>query len=228
MTEENEARTDAMSEEKRGELSDFGTTTADGGHIRVLTIIGQVEGHYALGEGQKSTKYEHVIPILADAEDDPKITGILTLINTMGGDVEAGLAIAELIAGLSKPTASVVLGGGHSIGVPLAVAADRSFIVPSATMTLHPVRMNGLIIGVPQTYAYLRRMQERIIGFITAHSKISADDLRRLMLNTDELANDVGTIIDGSEAVACGLIDCIGSLSDALRYLKNAAAAGPQ
>ncbi len=226
MTEENDARTDAMSEEKRGELSDFGTTTADGGHIRVLTIIGQVEGHYALGEGQKSTKYEHVIPILADAEDDPKITGILTLINTMGGDVEAGLAIAELIAGLSKPTASVVLGGGHSIGVPLAVAADRSFIVPSATMTLHPVRMNGLIIGVPQTYAYLRRMQERIIGFITAHSKISADDLRRLMLNTDELANDVGTIIDGSEAVACGLIDCIGSLSDALRYLKNAAAAG--
>ncbi len=222
MSNEKETATAAMSEEKRGELSDFGTTTADNGRIRVLTIIGQVEGHYALGEGQKSTKYEHVIPILADAEDDPKITGILTLINTMGGDVEAGLAIAELIAGLSKPTASVVLGGGHSIGVPLAVAADRSFIVPSATMTLHPVRMNGLIIGVPQTYAYLRRMQERIIGFITAHSRITADELRRLMLNTDELANDVGTIIDGSEAVACGLIDGIGSLSDALCYLKNA------
>ncbi len=216
-----EEKNDAMSEDKRGDVEDFGTTTADGGHIRVMTIIGQIEGHYALGEGQKATKYEHVIPIIADAEDDPKIAGILLLINTMGGDVEAGLAISELIAGLSKPTASVVLGGGHSIGVPLAVAADRSFIVPSATMTLHPVRMNGTVIGVPQTYAYLRRMQERIIGFITAHSRISADDLRRLMLNTDELANDVGTIIDGGEAVACGLIDEIGSLSDALRYLKS-------
>ncbi len=210
-----------MSEEKRSEIEDLGTTVADGGHIRIITVIGQIEGHYALGEGQKSTKYEHIIPILADAEDDPKITGILTLINTMGGDVEAGLAISELIAGLSKPTASIVLGGGHSIGVPLAVAADRSFIVPSATMTLHPVRMNGTVIGVPQTYAYLRRMQERIIGFITSHSRISADNLRRLMLNTDELANDVGTIIDGGEAVACGLIDEIGGLSDALEYLKN-------
>ena len=209
-----------MTEQKKDEIEDLGTTAADGGRIRVLTVIGQIEGHYALGEGQKSTKYEHIIPILADAEDDPKITGILLLINTMGGDVEAGLAISELIAGLSKPTASVVLGGGHSIGVPLAVAADRSFIVPSATMTLHPVRMNGTVIGVPQTYAYLRRMQERIIGFITAHSRIEADSLRRLMLNTDELANDVGTIIDGGEAVACGLIDQIGGLSDALGYLK--------
>ena len=212
--------------EHRDDIEELGTTVADGGHIRIITVIGQIEGHYALGEGQKSTKYEHIIPILADAEDDPKITGILMLINTMGGDVEAGLAISELIAGLSKPTASVVLGGGHSIGVPLAVAADRSFIVPSATMTLHPVRMNGTIIGVPQTYAYLRRMQERIIGFITAHSGIDADSLRRLMLNTDELANDVGTIIDGGEAVACGLIDQIGGLSDALRYLKGVVSGG--
>ena len=214
--EEKETITDTQ----REDITEFGTTTA-GGHIRVITVIGQVEGHYALGEGQKSTKYEHLIPILADAEDNDAITGVLSLINTMGGDVEAGLAIAELMAGLSKPTASVVLGGGHSIGVPLAVAADRSFIVPSATMTLHPVRMNGTIIGVPQTYEYFKRMQERIINFITSHSRIGADALRALMLKTDELANDMGTVIDGNEAVACGLIDEIGGLSDALRYLRS-------
>ncbi len=214
--EEKETITDTQ----REDITELGTTTA-GGHIRVITVIGQVEGHYALGEGQKSTKYEHLIPILADAEDNDAITGVLSLINTMGGDVEAGLAIAELMAGLSKPTASVVLGGGHSIGVPLAVAADRSFIVPSATMTLHPVRMNGTIIGVPQTYEYFKRMQERIINFITSHSRIGADALRALMLKTDELANDMGTVIDGNEAVACGLIDEIGGLSDALRYLRS-------
>ena len=212
--------------EQTEEIKEFGSVTAGGGHIRVITVIGQVEGHYALGEGQKSTKYEHLIPILADAEDNPQITGVLSLINTMGGDVEAGLAIAELFAGLSKPTASVVLGGGHSIGVPLAVAADRSFIVPSATMTLHPVRMNGTIIGVPQTYEYFKRMQERIIGFITAHSNIDADELRRLMLKTDELANDMGTVVDGKEAVACGLIDEIGGLSEALGYLKSSGCEG--
>lgn len=211
---------ETMTDTQREDITELGTTTA-GGHIRVITVIGQVEGHYALGEGQKSTKYEHLIPILADAEDNDAITGVLSLINTMGGDVEAGLAIAELMAGLSKPTASVVLGGGHSIGVPLAVAADRSFIVPSATMTLHPVRMNGTIIGVPQTYEYFKRMQERIINFITSHSRIGADALRALMLKTDELANDMGTVIDGNEAVACGLIDEIGGLSDALRYLRS-------
>ena len=214
-------KTQELDRDERENITEFGTVTANGGHIRVITVIGQVEGHYTLGEGQKSTKYEHLIPILADAEDNSEITGVLSLINTMGGDVEAGLAIAELFAGLSKPTASVVLGGGHSIGVPLAVAADRSFIVPSATMTLHPVRMNGTIIGVPQTYEYFKRMQERIIKFITAHSHISADELRRLMLKTDELANDMGTVIDGGEAVACGLIDEIGGLADALRFIKS-------
>ncbi len=226
MAENENTRSDgaaALDQDTRAGITEFGEVTAGGGHIRIITVIGQIEGHYALGDGQKSTKYEHLIPILADAEDSDNVKGVLSLINTMGGDVEAGLAIAELFAGLSKPTASVVLGGGHSIGVPLAVAADRSFIVPSATMTLHPVRMNGLIIGVPQTYAYFRRMQERIIGFITSHSRITADELRRLMLKTDELANDMGTVIDGGEAVKCGLIDEIGGLSEALRYLKSRA-----
>lgn len=226
MAENENTRSDGASsldQDTRAGITEFGEVTAGGGHIRIITVIGQIEGHYALGDGQKSTKYEHLIPILADAEDSDNVKGVLSLINTMGGDVEAGLAIAELFAGLSKPTASVVLGGGHSIGVPLAVAADRSFIVPSATMTLHPVRMNGLIIGVPQTYAYFRRMQERIIGFITSHSRITADELRRLMLKTDELANDMGTVIDGGEAVKCGLIDEIGGLSEALRYLKSRA-----
>lgn len=226
MAENENTRSDGASsldQDTRAGITEFGEVTAGGGHIRIITVIGQIEGHYALGDGQKSTKYEHLIPILADAEDSDNVKGVLSLINTMGGDVEAGLAIAELFAGLSKPTASVVLGGGHSIGVPLAVAADRSFIVPSATMTLHPVRMNGLIIGVPQTYAYFRRMQERIIGFITSHSRITADELRRLMLKTDELANDMGTVIDGGEAVKCGLIDEIGGLAEALRYLKSRA-----
>ena len=226
MAENENTRSDdasSLDQDTRAGITEFGEVTAGGGHIRIITVIGQIEGHYALGDGQKSTKYEHLIPILADAEDSDNVKGVLSLINTMGGDVEAGLAIAELFAGLSKPTASVVLGGGHSIGVPLAVAADRSFIVPSATMTLHPVRMNGLIIGVPQTYAYFRRMQERIIGFITSHSRITADELRRLMLKTDELANDMGTVIDGGEAVKCGLIDEIGGLAEALRYLKSRA-----
>lgn len=170
---------------------------------------------------QKTTKYEHMIPIIAEAEQDPAVGGVLVLINTMGGDVEAGLAIAELIAGMSKPTASVVLGGGHSIGVTLAVSAKRSFIVPSATMTLHPVRLSGTVIGVPQTYRYLQRMQDRIVGFVSSHSRISPDKILSLMTATDELANDTGTVIDGGEAVKYGLIDSIGGLSDAISWLHE-------
>ena len=189
--------------------------------IRCMTIIGQIEGHYLLGENQKASKYEHIIPLLVTVEESDEIDGLLLLLNTMGGDVEAGLAIAELIAGMTKPTASIVLGGGHSIGVPLAVSTGRSFIVPSATMTIHPVRMNGTVIGVPQTYFYFDRMQNRIIDFVTSHSSISPELLRDMMLKTDELANDVGSIIDGNTAVECGLIDEIGSLSAALSYLRQ-------
>lgn len=209
-----------MENENSNSVKEFGSVTSDG-KIKTVTVIGQVEGHYALGDMQKTTKYEHMIPIIAEAEQDPDTHGMLILLNTVGGDVEAGLAIAELIAGMSKPTASVVLGGGHSIGVPLAVCADRSFIVPSATMTLHPVRMSGTVIGVPQTYRYLSRMQERIVGFISSHSKISPEKLKSLMNATDELANDTGTVIDGTEAVECGLIDAIGGLSDALVWLRE-------
>lgn len=204
--------------EKLVEVGETGNT----GKIKTVTVIGQVEGHYLLGDMQKTTKYEHMIPIIAETEQDPAVGGLLVLINTMGGDVEAGLAIAELIAGMSKPTASVVLGGGHSIGVTLAVSAKRSFIVPSATMTLHPVRMSGTVIGVPQTYRYLERMQGRIVSFISSHSKIAPDVLLKLMTATDELANDTGTVIDGGEAVKYGLIDSIGSLSDAVLWLTDA------
>ncbi|HOQ14832.1 MAG TPA: ATP-dependent Clp protease proteolytic subunit [Bacillota bacterium] len=214
---------DDTSDEKSGDISDYGKvdTKNDRESLRCLTIVGQIEGHYFLSDAQKTTKYEHIIPLIFDAEENEEVEGLLILINTMGGDVEAGLAIAELIAGMTKPTASVVLGGGHSIGVPLAVAAQRSFIVPSATMTLHPVRLNGMIIGVPQTYRYLERMQKRIIGFITSHSKISEETFRSLIMKTDELANDVGSIIDGREAVEIGLIDQIGSLAEALSWLRG-------
>lgn len=207
-----------MDEEKEA----LAAPSAEGDGIRTITVIGQVEGHYLLSDAQKTTKYEHLLPLLADSELDGGVRGVLILINTMGGDVEAGLAISELIAGMSKPTASIVLGGGHSIGVPLAVAAKRSFIVPSATMTLHPVRMNGTFIGVPQTYRYLERMQERIIGFVTAHSGVDGDVFRSLMMQTDELANDTGTVIDGKKAVEIGLIDRIGGLSEAIEWLRCA------
>ncbi len=214
-----------MNEEEKGKLGSEADTTrpplADGNGIRTVTIIGQIEGHYLLSDAQKSTKYEHMLPLLAESELDERVKGVLILINTMGGDVEAGLAIAELIAGMTKPTASVVLGGGHSIGVPLAVAAKRSFIVPSATMTLHPVRMNGTFIGVPQTYRYLERMQDRILGFIASHSSAPRGRLAELMLQTDELASDTGTVIDGKEAAELGLIDGIGGLSDAIAWLKG-------
>ena len=184
--------------------------------IPCMSIIGQIEGHYLLQDGQKATKYEHIIPELISVEEDDKISGLLVILNTMGGDVEAGLAIAELIASMKKPTVSLVLGGGHSIGVPLATAAKRSFIVPSATMTLHPVRINGLVLGAPQTFNYFEEMQRRIVRFICAHSKASPEEITELMMRPDELATDIGSIIDGNEAVRYGIIDAVGGLSDAL------------
>lgn len=199
------------------EMKELGASAA--GQIHCLSIIGQIEGHSVLPEDAKTTKYEHILPLLAAIEETPEIRGLLILLNTMGGDVEAGLAIAELIAGMRKPTASLVLGGGHSIGVPLAIAAKRSFIAPSAAMTIHPVRISGVVIGVPQTYQYFTRIQERIVGFVTEHSRISRGDYLSLMNRTDELANDVGSVIDGPEAVRLGLIDSLGSLSDALNWL---------
>ena len=191
------------------------------GKIHCMSIIGQIEGHYLLQEGQKATKYEHIIPELISVEEDKKIRGLLIILNTMGGDVEAGLAIAELIASMKKPTVSLVLGGGHSIGVPLATAAKKSFIVPSATMTLHPVRINGLVLGAPQTFNYFEEMQRRIVRFICAHSKASPEQIVELMMRPDELATDIGSIIDGSEAVRYGIIDSVGGLSDALAAFDN-------
>ena len=206
------------------EIKELGSVTAQTpqGMIQCLTIIGQVEGHQVMPEDTKTTKYEHVMPLLAAVEESEEIKGLLILLNTVGGDVEAGLGIAELIAGMKKPTVSLILGGGHSIGVPLAVAAKRSFIAPSAAMTIHPVRLNGVVIGVPQTYNYFARIQERIVGFVTSHSNISRERYNELMLATDEIANDVGSVIYGEEAVSCGLIDSVGTLSDALDYLHSA------
>ncbi len=205
------------------EIKELGSVIAQTpqGMIQCLTIIGQVEGHQVMPEDTKTTKYEHVMPLLAAVEESEEIKGLLILLNTVGGDVEAGLGIAELIAGMKKPTVSLILGGGHSIGVPLAVAAKRSFIAPSAAMTIHPVRLNGVVIGVPQTYNYFARIQERIVGFVTSHSNISRERYNELMLATDEIANDVGSVIYGEEAVSCGLIDSIGTLSDALDYLHS-------
>lgn len=187
--------------------------------IYCITIIGQIEGHFEATPQTKTTKYEHVIPQLVAIEQDPQIDGLLIILNTVGGDVEAGLALSELIAGMNKPTVSLVLGGGHSIGVPLAVSADKSFIVPSASMTVHPVRMTGVMLGVSQTFEYFRRMQERIVGFVSEHSNIDSDRLNKLMLNTGELVMDMGTILEGQDAVDEGLIDYLGSLSDALECL---------
>jgi ATP-dependent protease ClpP protease subunit len=196
-------------------------TKTPGERIHCLSIIGQIEGHYILPDGQKATKYEHIIPLLVSIEQDAEVDGLLILLNTMGGDVEAGLAIAEVIASMTKPTASVVLGGGHSIGVPLAVAAKRSFIVPSATMTIHPVRINGLVVGAPQTYTYFSQMQNRIINFICNHSKAKADEIHALMMRPDMIATDVGSIIEGAEAVQYGLIDAVGGIDAALSDLKR-------
>ena len=194
--------------------------TVTGRHtIHCLTIVGQIEGHTVLPSSTKTTRYEHVIPQLVAIEEEPEIDGLLILLNTVGGDVEAGLALAELVAGMKKPTVSLVLGGGHSIGVPLAVAARRSFIVPTATMTVHPVRMNGMLVGVPQTMDYFQRMQERITRFVTANSRISPERFTQLMMNTRELVLDVGTVLEGRDAVEEGLIDSLGGLSDAVDCL---------
>ena len=193
----------------------------DRGTIYVLTIVGQIEGHQLLPPTSKSTKYEHVLPLLAMIEESEQIDGLLILLNNGGGDVEAGLAISEVIASMSKPTVSLVLGGSHSIGVPLAVSAKRSFIAPSAAMTIHPVRLNGLVIGVPQTFYYFERIQERILQFVTANSGIKREAFTKLMLQTGELAADVGSVIYGEEAVELGLIDRIGGLSDALCSLHE-------
>jgi ATP-dependent protease ClpP protease subunit len=191
------------------------------GTFYCLSIIGQIEGHFVLDQNQKSTKYDHLLPLLVELEESERVDGIIILLNTLGGDVEAGLAIAEMIASLTKPTASIVLGGGHSIGVPLAVSAKRSFIVPSATMTIHPVRTNGLVLGVPQAFDYLEKMQDRIIKFITKHSNVKEDYFRDIMNRTDILVNDIGSILDGYEAARCGLIDEVGGIKEALNYLKQ-------
>ncbi len=195
------------------------TVEKNGKRIHCITVIGQIEGHYPLGSGQKATKYEHLLPALVGVEEDPEICGLLILLNTVGGDVEAGLAIAEMIASMKKPSVSLVLGGGHSIGVPLAVSAKKSFIVPSATMTVHPVRISGTVIGAPQTYKYFSEMQSRITRFIADHSKIEADRFNELLMKSDEIAADIGTILEGKQAVEEGLIDGLGGLSEALGAL---------
>lgn len=204
-------------------IKELGTPNLPKGRdrIQILPIIGQIEGHGVLPPQTKTTKYEHVIPQLISIENDPSVEGILVVLNTVGGDVEAGLAISEMIRSLSKPTVSLVVGGGHSIGVPLATSSDYSFISPTATMIVHPVRMNGLVIGVPQTFEYFNKMQERINDFIVRTSKINKDRLRGLMLQTDELLNDMGTILIGKQAVEEGLIDEVGGISDALRKLEE-------
>ena len=210
-------------EQARQELVDLGasTTKTSRGTIYTLTIIGQIEGHQALPENIKTTKYEHVIPLLAAVEESEDIDGLLLLLNTVGGDIEAGLAIAEMIAGMKKPTVSLVLGGGHSIGIPLAVCTKKSFITPTASMTVHPVRMTGLVVGAPQTFRYFQRIQEQIADFVTSNSRISREDFEHYMMATGEIATDVGTILYGKEAVASGLIDKLGGLNDALSTLHR-------
>ena len=192
----------------------------NGEAIHCMSIIGQIEGHYTLPQGQKATKYEHIIPLLVSVEQSDDIDGLLIILNTMGGDVEAGLAIAEMIASMKKPTVSLVLGGGHSIGVPLAVCAKKSFIVPSATMTIHPVRISGTVVGSPQTYYYFEKMQQRITKFVCSHSKISEKAFQDMMMRTDQIATDTGSVIDGDEAQKCGLIDEVGGLCNALDALN--------
>lgn len=195
------------------------STKSSKGNIYTLTIIGQVEGHQVLPENAKTTKYEHILPLLAGIEESDEYDGVLLLLNTVGGDIEAGLAIAEMVAGMKKPTVSLVLGGGHSIGIPLAVCTKKSFITPTASMTVHPVRMTGLVVGAPQTFRYFHRIQEQIADFVTANSRISRECFENYMMATGEMATDVGTILYGKEAVSSGLIDQLGGLSDALEEL---------
>ena len=214
-------REEEDAESRQDQIFQSGSVTSEGGRhkLHCLTIIGQVEGHYILPPQNKTTKYEHVIPQLVAIEEDTSIEGLLIILNTVGGDVEAGLAIAELVAGMKTPTVSLVLGGGHSIGVPLAVSARYSFIAPSATMTVHPVRMNGLMLGVPQTLSYFDKMQERISNFVCQNSRISSERFRSLMMNNGELVMDIGTVLDGEAAVSEGLIDSLGGLREALAKL---------
>lgn len=213
----------SQQEQEREQLIELGSdiTKSKDGRIYTLTIIGQVEGHQVLPENCKTTKYEHVLPLLAGIEESDEIDGLLLLLNTVGGDIEAGLAIAEMIAGMKKPTVSLVLGGGHSIGIPLAVCTKKSFITPTASMTVHPVRMTGLVVGAPQTFRYFQRIQEQIADFVTANSKISKQEFEHYMMATGEMATDVGTILYGKEAVASGLIDKLGGLNDALSALHK-------
>ena len=211
------------SEKRTDSIIETGSIIASNGKytIHCLTIIGQIEGHYILSSQNKTTKYEHVIPQIVAVEEEPRIDGLLILLNTVGGDVEAGLAIAELLAGIRKPTVSMVLGGGHSIGVPLAVAAKKSFIAKSASMTIHPVRMNGLVLGVPQTLHYFDKMQDRIVNFVTSNSNMSEECFRNLLMQTGELVMDMGTVLEGEKAVETGLIDSMGGLSDAIECLYS-------
>ena len=209
--------------EKTDQIIELGSDLTKGskGNIYTLTIIGQIEGHQVLPETAKTTKYEHVLPLLAGIEESDEIDGLLLLLNTVGGDIEAGLAIAEMIAGMKKPTVSLVLGGGHSIGIPLAVCTKKSFITPTASMTVHPVRMTGLVVGAPQTFRYFQRIQEQIADFVTANSGITKEKFEHYMMATGEMATDVGTILYGKEAVSSGLIDRLGGLSDAMAALHK-------
>jgi ATP-dependent protease ClpP protease subunit len=219
---ENQKNAD-MKEQERQQVVELGSdiTKSEKGNIYTLTIIGQVEGHQVAPDNVKTTKYEHILPLLAGIEESDDIDGLLLLLNTVGGDIEAGLAIAEMIAGMKKPTVSLVLGGGHSIGIPLAVCTKKSFITPTASMTVHPVRMTGLVVGAPQTFRYFQRIQEQIADFVTANSRISREDFENYMMATGEMATDVGTILYGKEAVSSGLIDRLGGLNDALNALHK-------
>ena len=210
-------------EEEREQVREFGSALLEGRHgsIYTLTIIGQVEGHQILPETVKTTKYEHVLPLLATIEESDDIDGLLILLNTVGGDIEAGLAIAEMIAGMKNPTVPLGLGGGHSIGIPLAVSAKRCMIAPTASMTIHPVRMTGVVVGAPQTYQYFNRIQEQIVDFVTANSRISREKFLKYMMATGEIATDVGSVVYGREAVQVGLVDQLGSVGDALAYLHQ-------
>ena len=222
MSKEKNERTDSL-DGALSEITELGCAVSarERERFHCISIIGQIEGHYILPDGQKATKYEHLIPLLFSIEEDDSIDGLLILLNTMGGDVEAGLAIAEIIASMKKPTVSLVLGGSHSIGVPLATAAKRSLIVPSATMTVHPVRVSGTVIGVPQSFRYMKEMQDRIVHFICAHSKAKPEELNELMLRPDQIATDCGSVLEGDEAVRYGIIDEIGGLDRALEILRS-------
>ena len=221
MTEEPNQQPEQSGDQSAPRLYDLGAALVESsrGSIYCLTIIGQVEGHSLAPNNTKTTKYEHVLPLLAHLEQSEEVDGVLLLLNTVGGDIEAGLAIAEMVAGMTKPTVTLVLGGGHSIGIPLAVSGQQTFIVPSASMTVHPVRMSGTVIAAPETYRYFERLQERIIQFVAANSRVTAERFRELMLSSGDMANDVGTVLYGEQAVAEGIIDRIGTLGDALEAL---------